>query len=711
MRKQRGFTLIELLTVIAITAVLMTLIILPIAQSFNLVRAAQGFAAAQDKARTLVERVAREISNSAGIRDNNRLEAGMLVRVPNETGLPVDLVLRYTKLDIIKPAEGDPALRDVSGAFINPNTGRADPTLRAPKGQMVLPVTPGNTITRYFIGRRDPSQPYNNPYDGLLMARNGTQDNLYVLYKAEVQPYIWVGGAYRVNNELFFDQDRDSDPSTHGPQMDDPAFFENSPPVALPAYAQGPFPGQPADPNRSQMVQNWQDRAVVVTEFSRYDMIQSVFDKAKRKVVYDNTIPRLIPLIQFRPTGIGNEPVGGQVAVRLSEETDNSTAVAPDVFRTKFGSWSSLFVRLWYNGFDPASPTSYLVGRTDAATKQFTVVSFDPAVNTNEQTDGTNLFSSDGYLESVRRNDLYPFTANLFATNLVGPARDLFIPFAADMRAGRITTSFPIEEVGLDVRPDRTPTGNCGQPFSPQNDPNLGSPLATPIFTPSDPAYLINSSFNKVWAEQSVPSGPNNYGLVPDVHRFLDLRVMRFSDGAYSPLHPDPALGFSRTRIVPGSDVVMGPDQVPGPNYGQPVRYSRVTRNPGPNQYRINYVDLPEPRNPATNAIDYSVFAPGMPNPPALYTSADFVSAFIQPRFKAGYVQFNSDPNVPLPQGNITVSYRFQMNGANDTLSVDYDSRQLMSILLTIKNYPQTSIPNPQSITLSATATTRNVVR
>ena len=40
-RGRRAFTLIELLTVIAITAVLLTIIVLPIFQSFNLTRAAQ----------------------------------------------------------------------------------------------------------------------------------------------------------------------------------------------------------------------------------------------------------------------------------------------------------------------------------------------------------------------------------------------------------------------------------------------------------------------------------------------------------------------------------------------------------------------------------------------------------------------------------------------------------------------------------------------
>ena len=58
---RRAFTLIEMLTVIAITAVLMGLIIIPLVQSFNLTRAAQGFSEAQDKARMLIEKISTEV--------------------------------------------------------------------------------------------------------------------------------------------------------------------------------------------------------------------------------------------------------------------------------------------------------------------------------------------------------------------------------------------------------------------------------------------------------------------------------------------------------------------------------------------------------------------------------------------------------------------------------------------------------------------------
>jgi len=44
-------------------------------------------------------------------------------------------------------------------------------------------------------------------------------------------------------------------------------------------------------------------------------------------------------------------------------------------------------------------------------------------------------------------------------------------------------------------------------------------------------------------------------------------------------------------------------------------------------------------------------------------------------------------------------------------MAVDYDTRQLMEVLLTVRNYAQTTLPNPQYVTLKATATVRNPIR
>src|SRR5687768_942848 len=116
-----AFTLIELLTVIAITTVLLTLIIVPVVQSFNLTRAAQGFAEAQERARIVVDRVHREITNAAGVRDNTGLKGaiGVVVPGPGPANTPMESLLMNTKLDVVKPAEGEPE-RGPSGAFINP---------------------------------------------------------------------------------------------------------------------------------------------------------------------------------------------------------------------------------------------------------------------------------------------------------------------------------------------------------------------------------------------------------------------------------------------------------------------------------------------------------------------------------------------------------------------------------------------------------------
>jgi hypothetical protein len=114
---------------------------------------------------------------------------------------------------------------------------------------------------------------------------------------------------------------------------------------------------------------------------------------------------------------------------------------------------------------------------------------------------------------------------------------------------------------------------------------------------------------------------------------------------------------------------------------------------------------------------------------PQAYDPSNFVSAVLQPRFKAGYVELWSDPGYVIPQGYgnqqvpIKVDYRFQFTGTlnstefpagsalTDVMAVDYDTRQLMEILITVRNYAQTTLPNPQYVTLKATGTIRNAPR
>lgn len=734
--RRKAFTLVELLTVVAISSVLLLLIVIPLFQGFNFTRQAQAYAEAQERARQLAARFTREIGNAVAVRENSGIKGAITVVLPNSTGLQVPVTLPYAKLDLWQPSEGDPT-RGPSGAYINPQTGMEDPTIVSPKGDVSLPVTPGLTFLRYFIGLRNPiaadGSParYTNPFDGLLMARGSDRDNLFVIWRAEVQPYVYVNGERRVNTALFLDADNDNVPD----DIDDPAFF-----TLLPDIDYNPVNGTytPAGQLKSDRIRRWMSQgtyddptttpeverfpngnATLLTEVSRFDAVQPVFDKRTRLVVYDNVEdliepgvnrerPRVMPLIQFRPTRVASDPAEGQVTARLGVETENASEIAPDVFTTKMGGWANALVKVlpWnYNRLDEAFDTS-IVGRTDpdnglaGEPQGFSLFFFDPDGMNEETLDGIEFFDVYAYENAITTSSTpYSFSAAIASADarsawLSDPALyDEFLAFFPDSATGKIIGSFGISEVGDSSltpppsNPNNLPAAGTGFALSPQQDTGAGQP-----YSPLAGVYQINLAFNRIWNE--------NPDLRPNLHRFIDLRATPQGDGTLSPL--DPLDGFGRARLVAGSEEVFGPDQNAGPNYGRPIRYTRVTRTPGPNQYRINYVDLTEP--------DY-LLAGYASVPPAAYDPNDFMSAVIQPRYKAGYIELNSDPNLPLPEGEFQVYYRFQFTRPNDTFMVSYDTRQVININLTILTYPQSSNTSSQTVTLQTSATAKNFIR
>lgn len=754
MRRIRGaFTLIELLTVIAITAVLMTLIVLPMVQSFTLTRQAQAFSDAQDRARRLGEQIAREIGTSAGVRDNSGMRGVIAVDplydvktttldASNETTTTV--FLPYSKLDLAKPAQGEPPSTPGAG-FTDPFSGKIDPTLKAPKGQVTLPVAPGGTIVRYWIGLRDPFSDYTNPYNSILLAAGSGRDNLYVLWRAEVQPMVYNTTLNRfvVNKALFYDLSRVKNPpltptpgkhelpsayrysaTSTGVAYDYPSFFD--PNDMTYTYDSGkPDPSGSADPSQAQMVQNWMDHANIVTDLNRSDMIQPVYDRLTQKVLFDGAAPRLLPLVQFKPTRISNDPATGQVAVRQGEEADSAAYIGPDVYRTQYGEWSNAVVRTYPDTWTTQGDT-YEIARDvhDPTTNALLGRSiFAVPTGADEFSDSPGvlslLFNMTTY-DSMAANALsaqYPFTASTNFSNAQTYAGQ-FDPFFMDSTGGRLLASFGINEVGTGAPANgdvaNRPFGLVTEAISPlMADPNTNTPVWSPLdpsASPNDPSntncYDINRCFNRAWSD------PIGITLRPDIQRFIDLRVMPQADGSQGPLplNLDPGdanakYHFSRAQIVPGSEQVFGPDQRPGANYGNQVQYSRVTQNPGPDQYRINYVDQDQ-----ATPVDYTLLGFSGP-PPAVYDPTNFESAVIEPRYKVGYLQLNSDPALPLPVGSFTVFYRFQFSHPKDVFAVDYDSREVMSVLLTVKNFPQQGLSNAQNVTIPVTAKVRNFIR
>ena len=746
---KKAFTLIELLVVMAITGVLLTLIVLPIFQSFNFTRTAQAFADAQDKGRLLTERIAREVGNAISVRD----AASTIVVVPDGIGGTREVELPYTKLDLIPPAQGKPE-NDAMGnpIYRDPDTGKIDPTLTRPKGDINLNVVAGATIVRWFVGLNRPFNAdgtvatYNEPYTGLLMARSGGRDNLEVLRRAEVQPFVYRprkdgaanSNAWRPNLNYFRSDDTRNDGGEFDVRivdLDDPKFF-----LADNADT-GTFNG--IDVGKNARVANWAKASVVQTEISRYDMVRPLVAGSPPQPVKDASgRVTVVPLVQFRPTRVGSAPAAGSAAARPGEAVEGLDRIGPDTYKTDRGLWTNALVKYYPGGYAPGGPMEVAsVNAYGAVTISNGGYDVGGADGVAAPPDDYELFDAQAYERILARGGNYAFS-NACATQdgrmwQTNPSmRAIFTPFRILTATGRIVTSFPIEEVGTNALPTNAPNLPEVTVGVAQSPTQAGAADGAAPLSPTQTGYDPNRALNRLWNAY-----PDLQGVL---QRFIDLRFVPNADGTPSPLCPIYNAGYptftgfkgytgfvydangstvNRVHIVPNSDEVYGKDQNPGPAYGgnARVRYTRVTGEPGPNQYRLVYADLPEPTdlNGLVTAAAYrdllgltqaQIDAGGTFNP-AVYNDQNPVSTAIQARFKAGYMQFCSDPNVPLPVGTITVRYRFQFNGPNDTFAVDLDTREVMQILLTIKNYPQSNAPNAQTITLKSTATLRNALR
>ena len=762
--RRYAFTLIELITVMAITAILMTIITIPMIETFKATRTAQAYSDAQDKARILTERLSREIGEAVAVRDIEGIggrvsiicpiptsgvdDTGAIVTTP--PGGYVKIGMNYTKLDLVLPQHVGQI--GPGGAYIDPTTGKEDPTLHSAKGQVQLPLAPGTTIKRYWIGLRHPFANYNNPYDGLLMAKIGGRDNLFVLYSAEVQPTKMTevpagsGNFIPQVNPDFFDAVPDG--TNRNPIYDDPDFF----------LATGAATGNPVNNDaKAVRIQHWLKVAKVETEDTRYDLIQPQYDKGKHLTKMSNTggvwSPRVTPLVLFRPSHVEGDGADAQVAASLGNEVEGSDRIGSEVFQGQFVMWSNLLVRSYGLNWQPTDP--YKIARKDP--NDLSIFLVQPGVTGDPDTKlgtGTELFDISAYEDAFRKrgydpNSRYPFSVGIDAANVVSGFlssanpifRANFMPFSTNSVTGKVIASFNIGEVGnftlnpnsgsnlfsnLDLNSFNLPQvpaqgttssgwTNLDTSFTPSNDPVLAGGVFSdpPFWDTSFNRFNINRVFNKVWADaQAGRNGiPSQYGDTGGAHRFVDLRTIPQGDGTASPLGQ-----FGRAKIVPGSEEVSGPDQNPGSNFGYEVRYHRTNREPGPNEYRINYADLTPPTAAGWAAL-------GLPVPPAIYDRTSFVSAIIEPRYKAGYIQLCSNPEVPIPAlmripgtlndvpGRIRVAYKFQFTSPDDVIRTEYDTRQLMQVIMTIRNYPQADIPYPQTVTMKATANVRNFIR
>lgn len=650
MRLRRAFTLVEMLIVLAITAILITLIGIPLVQGFNLTRASQAFAEAQGVAREVASRFNRELSTAATVLDNSTPEAAVEVKMPLRGGGWGYIRLHNAKIDFVAPAQGDP-----TNPGFNPGRNRVDPTLRTSIGQVILPVAPGQRMTRYFIGLRRPilnnnaEGLYVNSYFPVMPGANQGDNNLFVLYRADVEPYVFSQQLNRyVPNTDFFPVD-----PAGRPVLNDPGFFLF-------------VPFQPYDnlAAHQQRVRNWVAISRPVVQDDRTDMIAAEVDEATQEVAYDGNFPRIKSMVSFRPARVNSEPAPGNETHRAGiEAIDERFRLASEFYSSERPGWTAdSVVRLFRR--DPRSVPAppYYVGRNLDGVYQIAV--FRPGTDVDERVDGVPVFNVSGYQASLAAGDprigpnIYP-----------SPGILELMFFTVDERRGRIVASFPA----------RAAFGYV---------PTLADTTV--------PNGTLTGWMSSTTRQQFNPSGDL-------ARRFVDLRdvtVFPTVSPNFNPLAPV-VLGYQNpwAFITPGSEVIYAPDQRPGPNFGRPVRYVRAApgETVGLNQYRINYTDIQE--------ANYNAL--GLPSP----NSNNDVRLYIQPRFKKGYVEFNSDPNLPMPSGPVQISFDFQVNRDNDAVVVDYDSNQQIRLDLTIRRFPGATRTPPPSASISDEIAVRNFAR
>lgn len=583
---QAGFTLVELLVVIAITAILLGLLLIPLVQGFRLTRQGQLQAQAQDATRLAINRLANDLKRAAYVFDS--ADRVMMLPVRDGNGNVVSVPMRYAVIDMVMPAYGDPSQESndpTSDIPINPD-GSYD-------AEIAVPISPGRTVVRYFIGLMDNENPYFNP-DEVRLAAAAQPENYAVLYRAEFRLYVRQGNQWVLNPELFGSIE----------EFFDPNFFYGA--------------------RRA----GWRKVAKPIVPLGQADLVRVVYD--------ENGNPRAESLMQLAPALVVN-----QMGAPIETDTlgDEGAGTPPVQIRFPLGLWD-------------VNPESFRLvafrSRPDALQRNEPLRYFYVAPNSNgewyiryyratpsgdERDDWVaNLTRIQQMIETGQvSNDWFNSALNYYTD--AEP-----MAFYVNTEAGLVDLALP----WWFQYPAQGVSFKTGAFLTPFNDSN---PDTT----------TINGRYNEAYQRD-----PNN---APNIRRYvslLDLDNNGVMDG------PSNHLTFPTASIVPGSEVVIGPDQRPGPNYGHLIRYQRVSAanaTPGPNQYRILYQD----------SVPYQ----------------EVLSAYgFAPQLMRGYIEFYSDPRVPLPpNSNIFVTFFYRFNLSGDSYVADYQTRRLTNLTMGMRLY------------------------
>lgn len=682
--RKHGFTLIELLVVMAITTILLGLVFGPLVQGFNLTNRARVQVLAQDTARNVMESVQRETANGVFVFDYYSPNDPVFLRdaknavycwVSDIGGNVVPVLVPYTFVDMVPPARVIDQNAGVPDSDIDPTTGL--PVSKSPdvdpRYNIATPLAPGRTITRYWLGLRSnastadaggssgkPIKPYVNFYEDVRGA-NQSDHNPYILYKATFSPYVSDGaGGFKIDDRLIDLKDANGKPRSLYDALRDPNFFYDN------NEASGPVQGW-QDLNKDGKVnfsENWKAIARAMLPSDRADAMTIERDSNK-KPVYTSVVdprdigtskfikvPKFSPLVRFQPTYVGNDAGAPTSKSDAGNEAPNT---APPSYVEAYGHWTTpyrLYVFRRLSADNPLSerPLNYFFedGSGSIFLQQFDTTTGQ--VTSNTQIAGFPLDAT-GHLNLI--NGANPRPQVMFTT---------------DAKRGVVNFSFPhwITQKNSDPLNGRAPL------------------------------YFGTAAINQVFDKTVANDG----GLADRAYRTLDLGTLdtTLNPNIQTPLQimNDGSRYIPKVQIVPGTEVVKGPDMRPGPNFGKPIIYTRVARNDSPkniglNEYMINYTDVPNlGQNDILGRMGTIIFD-SQPN-------------------SNGVQHALAESSGSLTVAPIEVSFQIQNNLTDDVVKADYLTRQLMSFQLGVRLYEFNS-GQPQQVNLTQKIRVRNLQR
>ncbi|MDX1933954.1 MAG: hypothetical protein SFU56_15245 [Capsulimonadales bacterium] len=529
-RATSAFTLIELIIVIALTGLLLTLILGPLVQGFNLTNRARALAEAQDATRFGIEQLKRELSQAAYVFDNSLTP----VTLPFSASVNDQRASAYPNVYSTQPGNPTPSVLFAKIDFIPTATAgegadtAIDPTTDKPLGgsPLVLPVAPGRRYVRYFIGLREP---YRRNPDGSYAGPNYyTNQFEFRRTDSAMNPFILWRAEYNPNDPKLINQGVNPY-EINGGGLHDPNFFYNPNPAS----------------NGRTYAENWRAVSQPVLSAPNLDLIAWRKNQAKELVAGS---PFQI-LLNFTPTTVAGETA---TPGYLSGAFGGQAAAVPNLYSTQFGHWTYPFTVTVYRGSSQNRPGQANFGQVQFRVEQIPSANLSNLLRvTMSQMSGDSIVPVSGnyyWLFDRTAGTIFIYTSKLALR--VDPSR------------GSVETAFPplaTQQATNEAIPLYVPEGtNSVTPLVAGPDGNYGTLVPT-VFRQG--TRRTNAGLSGVPTNAGLQFTSLSQPLYYLVQSPLPIYTLPASAGYASPFSA--FMGqttWQGIMITPSSEKVQGPD-------------------------------------------------------------------------------------------------------------------------------------------------------